>query len=237
MIRTTSVTPHMRRVTLGGPQLADFPNDADGGYVKLRLGMQENSDKPLVRTYTVRRFDAEAGELDIDFVVHESEGPAANWAASCVPGDEILVGGPGPRKSLDADADWFLLVGDMSALPAISVNLERLRRDAVGYALLEVIHADDRQNIDAPPGVHIDWIVNPTPEERNQVLLDAVEAVPWKVGRPHVWAASEFSQSLAIRGFLRSCHGVTRDQMYVSSYWQIGQSEDGHKISKRRAAS
>lgn len=235
VIRKTSVTPHMLRVTLGGSQLSGFPEDSAGGYVKLRLGLQDNSDKPLVRTYTVRRFDSAAGELDIDFVVHESEGPAANWAQSCVPDDEIMVGGPGPRKSLHADADWFLLVGDMSALPAISVNLERLHNDATGYALLEIIHADDRQCIDVPPGIHVDWIVNPTPEEPNHVLMDAVEALPWKAGRPSVWAAGEFSQSLAIRAFLKSRHGVTRDQMYASSYWQIGQTEDGHKISKRQA--
>ena len=39
-----------------------------------------------------------------------------------------MVSGPGPKKLVDMNADWFLIAGDMSALPAISVNLEKLPR-------------------------------------------------------------------------------------------------------------
>lgn len=224
----------MLRVTLGGSELAGFPADSAGGYVKLQLGTRPDSDKPLVRTYTVRHFDVEAAELDIDFVVHESEGPAANWALSCTAGDQLKVGGPGPRKSLNMQADWFLLVGDMSALPAISVNLERLHSDATGYAILEVIHADDQQSISVPAGVKVDWIVNPTPEAPNQYLVDAVHALPWLDGEPSVWVAGELNASLVIRDFLKTQRNVTRQQMYASSYWQIGKTEDGHRQSKQR---
>ncbi|MFK8031889.1 MAG: siderophore-interacting protein [Gammaproteobacteria bacterium] len=236
VIRKAMVTPNMLRVTLGGPELAGFPEDADGGYVKLRLGMQDD-DKPLVRTYTVRKYDSKANEIEVDFVVHESEGPAANWAVSCEEGDQIQVGGPGPRKSLDSQADWFLLVGDMSALPAISVNLERLHPNAKGYALLEVIHADDRQDLNIPPGIKVDWIVNSDPEQANEILFNAVKALHWLDGQPSVWVAGELSQSLAIRTYLKSDRGVTAKQMYASSYWQIGHTEDGHRISKQNIES
>ena len=236
----------MLRVTLGGAELAGFPEDSEGGYVKLQPGAPGDSDKPLVRTYTIRSFrpataDSEA-ELNIDFVTHESEGPAAKWAMNCVPGDTIKVGGPGPRKSLDHPADWFLLVGDMSALPAISVNLERLPADAVGHVLLEVISPDDRQPLNVPPGMTVEWFVNATPETPSQVLLDAVKALPGltgqpSTGQPSIWVAGEFSQSLAIRTYLKTHLDIARTHMYASSYWQIGQTEDGHRISKQRAQS
>ena len=241
VIRKAYVTPNMLRVTLGGSELASFPEDREGGYVKLQPGAPGDGDKPLVRTYTIRSFhpataDSEA-ELNIDFVTHESEGPAAKWAMDCAPGDTIKVGGPGPRKSLDHTADWFLLVGDMSALPAISVNLERLPADAIGHALLEVISPDDRQPLNVPPGFRVEWFVNAAPETPSQVLLNAVKALPSPIGQPSVWVAGEFSQSLAIRTYLKTHFDIARTHMYASSYWQIGQTEDGHRISKQGAQS
>jgi NADPH-dependent ferric siderophore reductase len=235
--RKDLITPHMLRVTLGGPGLNGFPDDSDGGYIKLRLAEPDGvAGKPLVRTYTVRHYDVEACEIDVDFVIHDSDGPAANWAQSCEPGDKIKVGGPGPKKLLDSSADWFLLVGDMSALPAISANIERMEPDAKGYALLEIIDEDDKQELDFPQNLQVEWIVNSNPEQENSVLLDRVKALHWLPGRPYVWVAGEFSQSLAIRSLLKSERNVTREQMYASSYWQIGQTEDGHKISKQEAA-
>ena len=46
------------------------------------------------RTYTVRRIDPEALELDIDFVLHHDAGPAGAWAEAATIGDRILVVGP-----------------------------------------------------------------------------------------------------------------------------------------------
>lgn len=232
------LTPHMIRVTLGGPGLEGFPEDSGGGYVKLRLAEPDSDDgKPLVRTYTVRHHDAATGTLDVDFVVHDTDGPAVNWAQNCKPGDTIKVGGPGPKKPLDPDADWYLMVGDMSALPAISANVERMASDAKGYALLEVICEEDIQELDFPRDVQVEWIVNSEPERENTVLLDRVKALDWLPGNPYVWVAGEFSQSLAIRSLMKSSRSVDRKSMYASSYWQIGQTEDGHKISKREVAS
>jgi NADPH-dependent ferric siderophore reductase len=227
----------MLRVTLGGPGLDGFPEDSDGSYVKLHLGQQEGDQgKPLLRTYTVRHYHAEARALDVDFVIHESEGPAANWALSCMPGDTIKVGGPGPNKLVDFNADWFLLAGDMSALPAISANIERMGPDAKGYALLEIIHQDDEQALAIPQNLQVEWIVNSNPEGENSVLLDRVKALPWLPGNPYVWVAGELSQSLAIRTLMRSAHQITREHMYASSYWQIGLTEDGHKLAKQKVA-
>lgn len=225
----------MLRISLGGPGLEGFPRDSVGGYVKLQLASHEGG-KPLVRTYTVRHFDPESLRLDVDFVMHASDGPAADWARRCNIGDPIRVGGPGPAKPLDAAADWVLIAGDMSALPAIAANIENLPRDMPGIALIEIIDPDDRQPIDAPERLDVRWLVNATPDAPNTVLLDAVRAIHWRAGRPHFWVAGEFSQSLAIRQFLKKEKGATRDRMYASSYWQIGQTEDGHRISKRNAA-
>lgn len=236
VLRKEQFTPNMLRITLGGSGLLGFPDEQDGAYVKLRLGESGSDGKPLVRTYTVRYYRPGAREMDIDFVLHDVEGPAVDWARRCKLGDQIKVGGPGPKKIANPAADWFLFAGDMSALPAIGANLEALPRDARGFALLEIIGEGDKQEIDSPDELQIRWIINPRPDEENTILLDAVKELEWLEGQPYAWVAGEFSQSLAIRAWLKEERGMTRDHMYASSYWQIGQTEDGHRVSKRNAS-
>ena len=124
--RTEWVTPHLVRVVLGGPGLAGFgAGEFTDHYVKLLLP-DPATGATIRRTYTVRRWDAAAGELWIDFVHHGDEGLAGPWAAAAQPGDEIAFNGPGGEYTPDPTADWHLFVGDASALPAISASLERV---------------------------------------------------------------------------------------------------------------
>src|SRR3954452_24530674 len=94
VVRTEWLTPHMVRVVLGGSGLDAFgAGDFTDHYVKLvfaRPGgpVVDLSDLaavraelpreqwPLIRTYSVRRWDAERRELSLDFVVHGDEGIA-----------------------------------------------------------------------------------------------------------------------------------------------------------------
>ncbi|HEX4246589.1 MAG TPA: siderophore-interacting protein [Pseudonocardia sp.] len=144
VLRTERVTPRMARVTLGGDELAGFPGDGPDQRIKLffpmpgqdRPAMPRASSggpvwppgqpRPVIRTYTVRRFDAAAGELDVDFVLHGEHGPAAAWAAAAAPGDWVGVSDPGGRYQPDPAALAHLVIGDESALPAIATVLEAL---------------------------------------------------------------------------------------------------------------
>jgi NADPH-dependent ferric siderophore reductase len=123
----------------------------------------------------------------------------------------------------------------MSALPAISANIEGMPADANGFAVLEIISDDDRQALDFPPGIDVRWAVNPHPDRENSCLLDAVRDIEFMAGRPSIWVAGEFSAVLAIRACLKQDKQVDRNDMYASSYWQMGRSEDEHRVSKRNA--
>ncbi|UTW13096.1 siderophore-interacting protein [Marinobacterium rhizophilum] len=232
LLRKQQITPNMLRLTLGGRGMAGFPDEQASAYVKLVFPAQGEA-RPVMRTYTVRA--QREGEIDIDFVVHQDAGPASRWAQQAQAGDSILVGGPGPKKMLDNSADWFLLIGDMTALPALSVNLEQLPRDARGYAVIEILDQADQQLLDAPDNIDIHWVLNPHPGTSDNSLLDQVQQLPWLEGRPSVWCACEFSSMRRLRDHLRAQPEVERSNLYISSYWKLGVGEEAHKVLKQAA--
>ncbi|AOM01060.1 MULTISPECIES: siderophore-interacting protein [Cobetia] len=233
VIRTQRVTEHMLRVTLGGENIGSLPEGQESAYIKLVFARGEG-ERPMMRTYTIRH--QRATEIDVDFVLHEEAGPASVWAASARPGDSITIGGPGPRKLINMAADSFLLAGDMTALPAISVNLAELPVDARGHAIIEVPDAADIQTLEHPPGIELHWLINPQPDPEGQPLLEKVASLPRLEGQISVWAACEFGSMRALRAHLKQAYEIPKSHFYVSSYWKIGQSEDGHKLAKQQDA-
>lgn len=239
------LSPNMLRIILGGDSLKNFPENYESGYVKLCFSQDSHAvypvdalanfleKKPRVRSYTIRSFDQKKCELVLDFVVHGDNGPSSAWAMSCCEGDEIIIDGPGAAKLIDSAADWFFLVGDMTALPAISVNLEKLPADAQGYAVIEVLNENDKIEIVAPKGMHIVWVVNANPDQKNTVLADKVKSLPWLSGEPSVWVASEFETMKNLRQFFKIEKAVNKAKLYISSYWKMGETDEGHKQAKK----
>lgn len=232
VISVEDISPHYRRITLGGEELVGFPPDETGGYIKL-LFHNAQINQPLMRTYTIRATRLDKLEIDVDFVLHEDGGPASIWAEWVLPGVSIDVGGPGPKKLVDPTADWFLFAGDMTALPAISVNLEQLSDQARGYAVLEVPSETDMVPLAKPDGIEIRWIVNPKPGQNPDLLADAVKALGWQSGTPGIWTACEFKSMKLLRKYYMKERGIERKQFYISSYWKHGVSEDKHKQIKK----
>jgi len=233
------ITPNMQRITLQGQDLAEFPTGHEGSYVKLLFPLTGDTNV-IMRTYTIRKFNPVDLALDIDLVLHgelgKNSGPASTWAAQAIPGDAMQMFGPGKVKAASLAADWFLFAGDMTALPAISCQLEQLPADATGYVVIEINSEQDQQSLQKPEGLDILWVINPHPDRENTVLSDAVKALPWLPGTPSIWAACEFSNMRLLRAYFKKEKHVSRDQLYISSYWKMGQSEDKHKVIKKQDA-
>jgi NADPH-dependent ferric siderophore reductase len=243
------ISPNMQRITLQGQGLAEFKTDDEGSYVKLAFPVEGKSSlrsssavdsdaRVIMRTYTIRKFNPVDLTLDIDFVLHgefgKNSGPASTWAAQTKPGDSMLMFGPGKVKAATLEVDWFLFAGDMTALPAISCQLEQLPAHATGYAVIEINSEQDQQSLKIPEGIDILWVINPHPDTENTVLSDAVKMLPWLPDTPSIWAACEFSNMRLLRAYFKKDKQVSRDQLYISSYWKIGQSEDKHKVIKKQ---
>ena len=124
----------------------------------------------------------------------------------------------------------------MTALPAISVNLEQLPANAIGYGVIEVQCEEDRQDITVPPGFDLDFIVNPVPGTGAEAILARVRAAAPDLGEMYTWVACEFESMRALRTFLQGERGLGRRQLYISSYWKAGLNEDDHKRIKSEDA-
>ncbi|WP_079706046.1 siderophore-interacting protein [Plantibacter cousiniae (nom. nud.)] len=252
VVRSSWVTPHLVRLTLGGPGFADFqPKDATDSYVKIsfakpELGLEPPydlaalretlapADLPVTRTYTVRRVDQAAGAMDIDFVVHGDEGIAGPWAAAAQPGDRVVLAGPGGAYRPDPTADWHLFAGDESAIPAIAAALEALPADAKGLAFLEIGGRDDLVDLDHPAGVQLIWVGRAARDESTAALLaTAISGHPWPDGRVQVFAHGERESMKALREVFLTQRGLDRSQLSLSGYWAYGRTEDRFQAEKR----
>lgn len=261
VLRRAQVGPHLVRLIFGGYGAREFQdNGHTDKYLKLlfvdpALGLSAPrtirdwqttlaTRVPVIkRTYTVRSFNAVAGEVTMDFVVHGDAGIAAPWAAQAKPGDVIAAVGPGGGYSPRPEAAWHLLAGDATALPAIAAALEALPSTACGVAHLEVHDPADQLELSAPRGVELRWMV--TDPEDTAALASAVELGPWAVdgtdpapngtpqpGAIQVFAHGERESIKVVRKVLRQ-RGISRSDISISGYWAKGRTEDVFQAEKR----
>lgn len=251
--------PHLIRVILtdsspGDTDLTSFPdNEQTDAYVKLLFvdsslglappydldGLRETQPRelwPVTRTYTVRYVDRPGRRLAIDFVTHGDEGLAGPWATGARPGDRIAFHGPGGGYAPDPEAGWHLLVGDLSALPAISAALEAMPSGARGVALVEVHDEADIVAPETQSDVDVRFLVNPDPDDIDFLAreLDALDwpADPSAEKAVHVFAHGERESIKVIRRALRE-RDIPRTALSISGYWARGRTEDVFQAEKR----
>lgn len=250
VLRTERLSPHMIRVVLGGEGLAAFtagtytdhyvkllfpapgvnyPEPFDIGAIRERFPRE---DWPRTRTYTVRAWDEGARELTVDFVYHGDAGLAGPWAAAAKPGDELLLLGPGGAYAPDPAADWHLLVGDESALPAIGAALEHLPAGARARAFVEVAGPGEEQKFDTAGEVELVWLHRGSGRV-GAALIDAVTGADFPEGRCQAFVHGEAHFVKELRRHLRHDRGLAREDLSISGYWRLGTDEDGWQASKR----
>ena len=226
------ITPNMTRITLIGNNLQDFNYDQIGGYVKIYF-LNKKGEK-LLRPYTVKDYREELCEIDIDFAIHDNDNAiASNWAEKAKIGDKISLTGPSPKQNLNNNADWFYFVGDMSAIPAITVNLESLPKNSKGIAVLEIFNECDMQKIKLPNDIEILWVINHNDSD-DKLLINKIKSLVWLKGKPFIWVACEFSKMKILREFFKVQKKIEKKDIYISSYWKKGLNQEEHKIVKKK---
>lgn len=241
VVRTERITPLMARITFTDPSFAVFPSLAYDDHVKIFFppegfepvlpvpgpnGAEWPADapRPEGRDYTPRSFDREKRELVIDFVLHDG-GVAAHWAAHARPGDRLGIGGPRASFVVRNDLDFYVLIGDETALPAIGRRIEELPAGAKVVAMIEIADPAERQSFATETDLDLRWVTRSTGER----LLETARAAKWPSGNGYIFIAGEASIASALREHFV---GAGHDERLIKSagYWRRGEADfdDGH---------
>ena len=229
----------MRRVTLGLDPRAGYRSTGVGDeYLRLLFpaegekepvlprivdgGLDYGSiDLSLLRTYTVRAFEPDAGELTIDFVIHDG-GVAAQWARDAQPGDVVGLNSPTGMYDPPEDLDWQILAADCAALPAASRILEstpaRCARDSCSRCRTTTT-ASSCPSTRAPrsPGSRAATAQGPERAGRGRA-----RRCPDPDGVGYVWVAGESRALRGVRRYLRHELGLPSSEYKAVGYWIDG---------------
>lgn len=238
-VRTLKRTgPLYQLLTLGGDELADFespsPTDhvglvppTDAGLVlpdvvegRLRWPAGE---RPPMREYTVRRFDPVAHELDVRVLLH-GNGPVARWAAEARVGDRVGVTGPRVSKLMPDGFASYLLVGDLTAVPAIARWLGVLPEGAMAQVLIAARTEADVIELQCAQPIWVLWLTDLAVPEADHLPL-ALEQLKLYSPDTFAWAAGEAVAMKSVRRVLLEQHGLPSEDVKVTGYWKREQSD------------
>ncbi|HVW67771.1 MAG TPA: siderophore-interacting protein [Steroidobacteraceae bacterium] len=239
------LTPRMLRVGVAGGELAGFTSLGFDDHVKVfvppsgtgelalpTLGPDgpiypEGAPRPAMRDYTPRKYDAAAGILYIDFVIHEA-GPATTWAARARPGQVLGVGGPRGSFVIPTQFDWHLLIGDETALPAIGRRLEELPADTRALVVAEVDDPSEELQFQSAAPFEVVWVhrsrngSNTAQAGDPRLLLQKLRTLGFPSGEYFAWIAAEVQVARALRQYLLSERSAKKEWVKAAGYWRRG---------------
>lgn len=226
VVSVIRLTPHMIRVTLGGPELAGFVSMAPDDHIKIFIpgldGVQTRRD------YTPRRYDPATRTLVLDFVNHEA-GPAAAWARAARVGDRLDIGGPRGSQVIEGPIAHWLLVGDETALPAIGRRVEELSAHEQATTVVAVPTVEDEQVFATPANYQAHWVHRPMAQADDARAIVAVLDTLRIVERTFVWIGAEAHVAKAVQQYLVEDRGVPEKWIKASGYWVKGRADSAVK--------
>ena len=230
--------PLYQLLTLAGDELADFespsPTDhvglippTDAGLVlpdvvddRLRWPAGE---RPPIREYTVRRFDRAKRELDLRVLLH-GNGPVARWAASASVGDRVGISGPRASKLMPSGFANYLLVGDLTAVPAIARWLSVLPEGAMAQVLIAARSEEDVVELRCAEPISVLWLTElAVPEAAH--LVRPLRELQLYTEDTFAWAAGEAVAMKEVRRVLLEDHALPRENVKVTGYWRREQPD------------
>jgi len=239
------ITPRLRRVTLGGPDLAGFSSPGYSDHVKLFFpepgqamvlpepgpqGLQfpPGTARPPMRDYTPLNHDAERLTLDFDFVLH-GDGPAASWAAQAAIGQKLVMAGPRGSLLVPLAFDWYLFAGDTTGLPAMARRLAELPAGVPAVAVVEIDDASEELPLPTAADLKLVWVHrNGVAAGGSELLVSAVAGLSFPEGDAYAFLAGESGASKALRAFLVEQRGFNPEWIKAAGYWLKGVA-DAHE--------
>jgi NADPH-dependent ferric siderophore reductase len=239
VVRTASLGPRMRRITLGGPELEGFVSLAPEDHVKvffprpgeakpivpsfgpMGIVLPKLGPKPAGRDYTPLRFDATARELDIDFFLH-GDGVGASWASRAIAGDVLGIAGPRGSHVLKREFAWQLFIGDETALPEMAHRMAQLPSTCAAAGVFLVDDGDNELPAVFGANADIRWVHRSTTSDAAAALISAVRAIELPNRDGFAWVAGEASEVRAVYRHLLGEHALLASRIRISGHWKRG---------------
>jgi NADPH-dependent ferric siderophore reductase len=239
-VSVSRLAPRLVSVEVAGDALEGFRIEAPTSHIKVFLPAPGQSDlvlpentpdgqvwpdeavRPVVRTYTPRRFDEASRTLEVQFVLH-GVGPASEWAERVRVGDQLAVAGPGGRFTMDPTVEHWWIAGDESAIPAVGTLLEALPASATAEVHLEVADADDEIELPSPAKTAVTWHHRRTPDAWGAELDAAARDADIADGTK-VWVACEAAAMRAIRRYFLAERHLPASSLVTRGYWRLGEA-------------
>lgn len=218
-----TLTPRMLRIGFTSAELHDFVSASPDDHIKLFFPASggTNEGQPVMRDFTPRSFDTQSGRLVIDFALHEA-GPAILWAKGAKVGDTLEIGGPRGSKVVPDDFDWYLLIGDETALPAIGRRVEEFRADVPVITAVLVAGVGEAQTFRTQARLTSLWAIRSEADNEARVLQQVLDGIGLPAGEGFVWIAAEAGTARAIRAYLVDERGHPREWVKAGGYWVRG---------------
>lgn len=224
-------TPSMVRIVFGGADIQQFSSTRfPDEFVRLLFPAGVGSSAPESaagnvpgRFYTIRKHHRQSKRFTIDFACHEG-GIAGQWCIAAKAGDTLGICNPGYRFEVPDDAEWILLIADITGLPAVGRTLEELVPSRRIIAHVEVPHESDRQEIETVSDVTLHWHETFGQPDRPTQLLDIARSVKLPDGSGYIWIAGEATAVSESRKHFRDVLGFDKDRITAVGYWIEGQA-------------
>lgn len=205
VVSREQVTPHLVRLTV------DVPGFVSTGVADEWVGLVVPGQFQS-RYYTVRSVDG--ARLVLDVVVHQV-GLVTEWASGDPVGQQVTITEPKGSFLPPPDAGWLLLVGDLTALPAMA-RIAVEHGSSLPTRVVAEVPTDSRVEGYFTDGVEVTWL----PTDGASRLAEVVESLDFPDGPGYFWMAGESAQMRAIRKHLMRERKLPSTQYDVMGYWR-----------------
>lgn len=226
------LTPRMLRIHFSADDLKDFVSALADDHIKLFFPSGDKGgaeSETCMRDFTPRNFDTKQGKLVVDFALHEN-GPATAWASAAKVGDTLQIGGPRGSAVIPDDFDWYVLIGDETALPAIGRRVEELRPGVPVTTIAVIASPEETQTFETKAAWTQSWCVRDGKSDDAALLRTALEAHILPPGEGFVWIAAEANVARSLRNYLMQERQHPREWIKAAGYWTRGKADSHTKI-------
>lgn len=216
-------TPWYRRITFSAPDLVADLEPFPTLWLRLWAEDASKAGELAQRGYTFVDVRPQEGTFALDVVLHEHGGPVGRWARGAQVGERREVALTPRRVRLPKGADRLLLLGDVSALPAINSWVDCYGDRLPIVVAIEDEHAD-HELLPQSAGRDVCWTwVAPTlGSSRGTALAEWVHDTQTPASGRYAWGAGEKTLIKTLRPVLRDHLGLDRDHHFTQFYWIEG---------------